>query len=268
MQFDREAEQYLLSSVLRNGDAHPAHGAIPLLRRMLPRLRAAFPKARVRVRLDGGFASPAMLDFLEDQDSEYVVAIGKNAALTRLAEPFMHDARQACTVSGQSERRYGHAPYRAKTWRHARRVVIKAEVTRHPGRAPRDNPRFVITNIPADPEVVYRRIYTQRGDVENRLKELQEHLAADRLSCSRFLANQARLLLHTAAYALYQELKLHASGTGLARAYAITLRERLIKLGAWIQTSTRRIVLHLPQDAPWQREWVTVARSLQATTTA
>ncbi len=218
--------------------------------------------------MDGGFATPSVLDVLERQGIEFVVATGKNAVLERLAEPLMMQARQASQASGESERRYGHALYQANSWPHARRVVIKAEVTRYPGRAARDNPRFVITNVHADAEVVYRRIYARRGDVENRLKELKEHLAADRLSCSRFLANQARLLLHTAAYVLYQELKLHASGTSLARGYALTLRERLIKLGAWIQSSTRRIVLHLPQDAPWRGEWLRVARALQATTSA
>lgn len=268
IQFGQEHDQYVLTSLLRNGNAPPALGAIPLLRRILARLRAAFPKARLRVRLDGGFATPSVFDFLERQGVEFVVATAKNPVLERFAEPLMREAREASEASGQSERRYGHALYQARSWPHARRVVFKAEVARHAGRKARDNPRFVITNTRADPEVVYRRIYVKRGDVENRLKELQDHLAADRLSCTRFLANQARLLLHTAAYALYQELRLHATGTRLAHAYAGTLRERLIKIGAWIKTSTRRITLHLPQDAPWQHEWRHVARALQATTSA
>ncbi|MDZ7802096.1 MAG: IS1380 family transposase [Trueperaceae bacterium] len=268
MQFEQEADQYVLTSLLRKGNAPPALGATGLLRRILARLRAAFPKARLRVRLDGGFATPHVFDFLEGQGVEYVVGIGKNPVLERLAEPRMREVREASAASGQSERRYGHAPYQARSWPHERTVVYKSEVTWYPGREARDNPRFVITNINADPEVIYRRIYAKRGDMENRLKELQEHLAADRLSCTRFLANQARLLLHTAAYALYQELRLHAAGTSLARAYAGTLRERLIKLGGWIKTSARRTTLHLPQDAPWQQEWRHVARALQATSTA
>lgn len=138
-------------------------------------------------------------------------------------------------------------------------------VTRYPGREPRDNPRFVITNIPADAQVVYAHIYAQRGDVENRIKELHDGVAIDRLSCTRFLANQARLLLYAAAFVLYQEQRLAAAGTDLARAQVATLRERLIKLGGWFERARRHIALHLPQDAPWRHEWARIAQRLHAT---
>jgi len=122
------------------------------------------------------------------------------------------------TVESDRERVYGHAQYRTRTWPHERCVVIESEVTRYPGRAPRDNPRFVTTNINADPQVVYARVYAHRGDVENRLKELRHGIRIDRPSCSRFLASQARLVRHAAAFVLYQELRLAAAGTDLARA--------------------------------------------------
>ncbi len=265
VQFDREPDQHLIAAVLRPGNASPRAGAIGVLRRLLPRLRRAFPKARLRVRLDGGFAAPDVLAFLEREDLEYVVAMGGNPALARLAEPLLERARQASSASGESERVFGHAQYQTRSWPHARRVIIKGEVTRYPGREPRDNPRYVITNIPADPQVVYHRIYAQRGDVENRLKELHHGIAFDRLSCKRFLANQARLLLHAAAYVLYQELRHAAAGTTLARAQVNTLRERLIKLGGWFERTRRQLLLHLPQDAPWRHEWARIATRLQAT---
>jgi hypothetical protein len=252
VQFDREPDRHLIAAVLRPGNASPRAGAIGVLRRLLPRLRRAFSKARLRVRLDGGFAAPDVLAFLEREGLEYVVAMGGNPALARLAEPLLERARQASSASGESERVFGHAQYQTRSWPHARRVIIKGEVTRYPGREPRDNPRYVITNIPADPQVVYHRIYAQRGDVENRLKELHHGIAFDRLSCKRFLANQARLLLHAAAYVLYQELRHAAAGTTLARAQVNTLRERLIKLGGWFERTRRQLLLHLPQDAPWR----------------
>jgi hypothetical protein len=265
LQFGGEREQYLFAALLRPGNASGRLGAIAVLRRVLPRLRVAFPRARLRVRLDGGFAAPDVFDFLEREGVEYLVAMGSNPVLARLAEPLLERARAASAASGVSERVYGHAQYRAKSWPQARRVVIKGEVTRYPGREPRDNARFVITNIPADPQVVYARIYARRGDVENRIKELHDGINMDRLSCTRFLANQARLLLHAAAFVLYQELRLAAVGTSLARAQVSTLRERLIKLGGWFERTRRHILLHLPQEAPWRHEWARIAQQLQAT---
>lgn len=155
VQFDGEAEQYLLASLLRKGNAPPAQGAIAPVRRILTLLRSAFPKACLRVRLDGGFATPEIFSFLEDQQVEFVVAIGKNAVLERDAEPLKVKARQVSEASGRSERCYGHALYQAKRWPHALRVVIKAEVTRHPRRAARDDPRFVITTWPPTGSVAH-----------------------------------------------------------------------------------------------------------------
>lgn len=265
LQFGREADQYLTAAMLRPGNANARTGAITLLRRLLPRLREAFPTARLRVRLDGGFAAPDVLEYLDGEGVEYVVAIGSNPVLARLAEPLLKRARMASNDRGESERVYGHATYQARSWSCARRVVIKGEVVRYPGREPRDNARFVITNITADPQVVYRRIYAQRGDMENRLKELHLGIAMDRLSCSRFLANQARLLLHAAAYVLHQELRLAAAGTDLARAQVTTLRERLIKLGGWFERTRHALHLHLPRQAAWRHEWASIAAQLQAT---
>src|SRR5215467_585423 len=115
-------------------------------------------------------------------------------------------------------------------------------------------PRFVVTNLVQTPEHVYQ-IYRERGDVENRIKELKDGLALDRLSCSRFLGNQFRLLLTAAAYILVQALRWHATGTAWATAQAITLRERVLKVAVWVERSVRRIVLHLPAAFPWRLSW-------------
>lgn len=263
--FDDEADQYLVAAVLRPGNAPDKRGAVGVLSRLLLRLRVAFPKARLRVRLDAGFAGPEILDFLDEQgDVEYAVAMGKNAVLLTRAGKHMAEARRLSKVSGETEHVYAETLYAAKTWPHRRRVIIKAEVTRHPGRDPKDNPRFVITNMTQTPRWVYEDFYCRRGEVENRIKELHHGLEIDRTSCSRFLANQFRVLLTAAAYVLMQELRLRAARTKLARAQVSTLRDALLKIGARVTASVRRIVLNLPESFPYAHAWGTVAHSLGA----
>lgn len=264
IQFDEEPEQYLFCYVLRPGNANAKLGATGILRRVLERLRKAFPKAKLRVRLDGGFAGPEMFEFLEAEGVEYVVAMAENAVLKRLAEPLMKKVRRMSKKSGQTEHLYEECRYAAKSWNRERRVIIKAEVVRLGSREPRDNARFVVTNLRLGPQRVYEAVYCQRANIENRIKELHYGLCIDRTSCTSFWANQMRVMLTAAAYVLMQELRLRAAGTSCARAQVTTLRERLFKLGAWLERSVRRIVIHLPERAPWRSEWCRVARSLGA----
>ena len=262
--FNDEPEQYLFAYLLRPGNVGAAVGALGILSRLLPRLRAAFPRARLRVRLDGGYAAPEIFAFLEREGLEYVVAMAKNKVLERRAARLMGTARRLSRQSGSTEHVYGECRYAAGRWPERRRVIIKAEVVRHPGREPKDNPRFVVTNLPHSPRHLYEAIYCARGDVENRIKELHHGLDIDRTSCSRFLANQLRGLLTAAAYVLYQELRLHAARTALRSAQVSTLREQLCKLGAWVESSVRRIVLHLPATCLHRHDWQIIARQLGA----
>jgi len=185
--FNAEPTQYAVGAVLRPGNSSAKAGAIPLLRRLLARLRVAFPRARLRIRLDGGFASPEVFAFLEAEGVEYVVAMASNVRLVKRSRRLLGRARMLSKASGQTEHLYGETRYAARKWTHKRRVIIKAEVVRHPGRDPKNNPRFVVTNLADAPEAVYA-IYCGRGDMENRLKELHQGLALDRTSCHRFLA--------------------------------------------------------------------------------
>ena len=153
----------------------------------------------------------------------------------------------------------------AHSWPHARRVVIKAEVVRAQDKDPKDNPRFLITNLKQSPQWIYEKVYCQRGDIENRIKELHD-LEIDRTSCSRFWANQFRVLLTAAAYVLMQELRLRAAGTAFARAQVSTLRDRLLKLGARVVVSVRRVVIHLPASFPFLSVFRKVALALGAET--
>ena len=262
--FNDEADQYLCAAVLRPGNVTAAAGAVGILRRLMGLIRGSFPKARIRVRLDGGFANPELLAFLDAEAGvEYTVAMAGNAVLNRKAEEAMKVARLLAGLTDQTEHVYGEARYAAGSWKHERRVILKAEVVRAEGKAPKDNPRFVITNMKQTPQWLYEKVYCQRGEIENRIKELHA-MEIDRTSCSRFWANQFRVLLTAAAYVLMQELRLCAAGTNCARAQVWTLRERFLKLGARVMVSVRRMVVHLPQSFPFLATFRHMAMELGA----
>lgn len=261
---DDEPRQYLLAAVLRPGNASTAGGAQALLRRLIPKLWTAFPRARVRVRLDAGFATPTLFDELEAAGVEYVVAMATNPVLNRAAAPLLAAARKRATMAGASARVFGETAYQAKSWSRTRRAVIKAEVVAFGDRDLRDNPRIVITNLRHGPERLYTEVYCARGDSENRLKELHHDLAFGRTSCSHFWANQLRVTLTAAAYVLLQELQLHADRTTLARAQVGRLRLVLLKIGVHVTRSVRRLVLHLPRAHPDIDAWTTIAQRLGA----
>jgi hypothetical protein len=264
--FDGEAEQYLVAAVLRPGNAPGSAGALGILRRLIARVGDAFPKARIRVRLDGGFASPKVLDFLDCEPKvEYLVNLASNAVLKRKVKSAMQRAGRASKVSGQTAHVYGECRYATrKTWPWKRRVIYKAEVVCAVNKEPKDNPRFVVTNLKQNPQWIYEQVYCQRGDVENRVKELHDGMQIGRTSCSDFLANTFRVLLTAAAYVLMQEMRLHLSPTRHARAQVSTLREHFLKLGAQVIVTVRRIVLHLPQAFPYRDSFHRLALSLGA----
>ncbi len=137
--FDDEPRQYVVTAVLRPGNAPAARGVQGVLRRLIPKLWAAFPHARVRVRMDGGFATPAIFDELEAAGVDYVVAMAKNPVLEAAAAPLLAQARAQAEMSGASARVFGEARYQTGSWSHPRRAVIKAEVVVHPGRELPDN---------------------------------------------------------------------------------------------------------------------------------
>jgi hypothetical protein len=204
------------------------------------------------LRGDSGLALPEVYDGCEALRMPYIISLAKNPRLLELAKPWLERARAQCAETGETSQVFGEFEYAAESWPHARRVIVKAEVMSRG-----DNPRFVVTSLPAselDAEAIYN-VYRQRGDPENRIKELKVDLSADRLSCHRFLANQFRLLLHAAAYLLMQAVRGALAGTELARAQVGTLRLRLLKVGARVVESCRRICLHLPTAYPWPGLW-------------
>lgn len=263
-----EPERYLLAALLRPGNAGPTDQAAAVLRRLVARLRNHFPEARIRVRLDGAYAAPAIFRLLEEElKVEYVVNLPKNDALMREAEALLAVARRQVAECGESARVFGECIYRAKTWSGAKRVVIKAEVTVDPAaldKKPRDNPRFVVTNLKSGPEHVYRGVYCLRGAAEKAIGELKNQLALGRTSCTDFRANQVRVLLAATAYVLAQELRTRAAGTEAARWDVASLRARLTKLAGLVYESTRRYVIEIARTSPDVALFFTLARRLGA----
>jgi hypothetical protein len=229
---------------------------VALLERLLPKVRSAFPKARIRIRLDGGFGTPEVLDYLDELAGvEYVVGLANWAPLKKRAKQAQGEAKRAHKRTGRTTQIFGETSYQTKTtWPRPRRVIYKAEVVDYPDRAPRENLRFVVTNMKRTPKGVYHW-YCQRGDAENRIKELKEGLAMDRTSCSSFRANQFRVQLTVAAYVLFQELGQQARHTKYRDAQVTRLRTSLLKVPAWIEESVRRVVVHLPTSWHGQSAW-------------
>lgn len=251
---DGDPEQYLFHARLRPGLAKEVRGTVPLLRRTVERLRRAFKKPRILVRLDAGFAYPQLFELLEELKVDYVVAMGGNTALFAKAATHMSAARSLTEQFRSTTALFGESRYKTRSWRCERRVIFKAEVVHAAGKPPRDNARFVITNLRNKPERVWQ-VYCKRGDSENRIKELKNDLEIDRTSCTSFLANQARVLLTAMAYVLFQELRAALRDTELERGTVGTLRLRLLKIGATVTESVRRIVVSMPSSYPWKDLW-------------
>ena len=262
--FDTEPIQHVVGGLLRPGTGAATRGVRGLLQRLFTKLRTLFPRARLRVRADAGFADAKLLRFLDAAAVEYVLGLAGNARLDKRVRRLLGRARMQARTTGETATLYGETRYAARRWDRQRRIIMKAEVLCYPGRSRKDNPRFLVTNLPHRPATVYTRLYCGRGDMENRLKELQAGVAMDRTSCSRFLANQLRLLLAVAACVLFQVLQLAARTTALGAAQIWILRERVLKIAAWVERSVRRVVLHLPQSFPWRDAWQHLARAVGA----
>jgi hypothetical protein len=249
-----------LAAVLRPGNTHSSRGALAVLKRLIQKLRQAYPKALILFRADAGFAVPALYDYLEDQpETRYVIGFITNNRLLAETAPLLSKAQRQYQETGEKQRLFTAFSYQAESWDQPRRIIAKVEYTRLGA-----NQRFVVTNLSRNPQFVYDDIYVLRGDAENRIKELKLEIKADRLSCHRFLANQFRLLLHTAAYCLFWLLRHHLQGTELATAQVNTLRLKLLKIGARIRETSRRIWVHLSSGYPYRDLLAGLLQNLRA----
>jgi hypothetical protein len=252
--------QAMLACYLRPSKIDGAKHAAAVIKLLVTRLRKTWPNTRFVVRGDSGFCRRRLLQWCERSDVGYVIGLARNArlhAVVELAEASLADAYAA---SHTKQRLVGEFDYAAKSWPHERRVITRLEYGDQG-----TNPRFIVTNLPGDPVQLYEHLYCQRGEAENRIKEAQLDLFGTRASCSRFIANQFRLLLAALAYTLMQRLRaLALRATELERASAATIRVRLLKIGATILRNTRRVRVMLASHHPLRALFATAAVRLAA----
>lgn len=237
--FDR-ITGFPMAVILRPGNSYASHGAKAVLQRLIKKLKKAYPKSTILLRADGGFAVPAIYKLCERERIYYTIGMITNERLKARTDTLLARAVEQFAEQGEKQRLFSSFYYRADSWDRRRRVIAKTECMPEG-----TNRRFVLSNLPGTPQEIYDEVYVHRGDMENRIKELKRHLKADRLSCHRFFANQFRLLLHTFAYCFTWFLRESLAGTELCCAQADTLRLKLLKIGARIVQSSRRIWIHM-----------------------
>lgn len=249
---------HVLVSYLRPSSSDQALHAWPILSLLVKRLRQVWPNVRIVFRADAGFCRHRIFNWCERNKVSYVVGIGGNARLKNLAKSLIADAKNCFEATQIKQRLFTDFNYKAGSWSQERRIILKAEHTDKGS-----NPRFVITNLMDDPQTVYDSHYCLRGDMENRIKEQQLDLFADRTSAHAWWTNQFRLLLSTFAYCLINYIRITAlAGTVLARAQCGTIRLKLFKIGAVVLMNTRRIQFLLSSSYPAQDFFIRIANKL------
>ena len=255
--------EHLLCARLRPSNRDGAAGSIEELERIVGQLRRRWPKVRIHIRGDSGFCRESVMRWCEEHDLGYVLGLARNARLVRALGTAMCEARSVHRHTGNPARRFRDFTYRTrKSWSRRRRVVGKAEYL-----SKGENPRFVVTNLSprkASARRLYEKLYCARGDMENRIKEQQLDLFADRTSTHTMRANQLRLYFSSFAYVLMQALRrLGTAGTELARAQCSTLRLKLFKVGARIRITARRVWLSFSQAYPYAATFAQVRENLR-----
>jgi hypothetical protein len=252
-----------LLALLRPADLDASTGALKHLARIVARIRQAWPGVQILVRGDSGFCREHLMAWCEQNGVDYLFGLAKNARLLAALAPELGQAAAAFAQAGQAARVFKDFTYRTRdSWSRERRVVGKAE---HLAKGP--NPRFVVTSLPAEAvaaQALYEEEYCGRGDMENRIKEQQLDLFAGRVSCGTMRANQVRLCLATVAYVVVRALRQFGlRGTELAQAQAGTIRGRLLKLGAVVRVSVRRVAVALSEAYPLREVFVRAWRALR-----
>ena len=244
----------ILWAQLRRSNIDASEGSREVLQMLVGRLREQWPGVEIVLRADSGFARDALMDWCEQNEIDFVLGLARNARLQRLLEPSFEQLEAELEGSDVcTGRRYADLRYRTqKSWSRERRVIGKAEITSG-GR----NPRFVVTSLDIEQMgtgELYEDLYCARGDMENRIKEQQLDLFSTRTSCRQMPANQMRLWLSAVAYTLFEELRrLALEGTELAKARCETIRSKLLKIGARVRVSVRKIWVSLSSAYPYQK---------------
>jgi hypothetical protein len=256
--------KWLLAAKLRPSNIDGSAGTVEILEWLIPRIQKRWPKARIIVRGDSGFAREAIMAWCEKHGVHFVVGLARNERLLKRIEVALASAKEQFEQTREPARVFEEFGYRTRsTWSRKRRVIAKAE---HLAKGP--NPRFIVTSLPAnevDARTMYEAIYCARGEMENRIKEKQLFLFADRMSCHRLRENQLRLWFSSAAYVLLQFLREDGlRGTEFANAQIDTIRLKLLKIGAIVRLSVRRVLFNFSSSFPYRQAYREIYRNLQA----
>lgn len=264
------AGEHLLCARLRPSDRDASAGALEEVQRIVAQLRTAWPTVRITLRADSGFCRDALMTWCETHAVDYVFGLAKNARLIALITDELADAAATCAATQRPARVFAERTYQTlDSWTRARRVVAKAEQLT-PGTADgagKSNPRFIVTSramADLDARTLYEDVYCARGEMENRIKEQQLMLFADRTSAATLRANQLRLYYSSVAYLLLAALRrLGLAGTALAKAQCTTIRLTLLKIGARIRVTVRKVWLALATGCPHAALFAQVHANLQ-----
>jgi hypothetical protein len=246
---------HVLCSRLREANHDASFGCLAEIRRIVTQIRAAWPEMKIVLRGDSGFCRNELMSWCESNGVDFVFGLARNQRLRKIIGQQMHEATQQWNQTGKPARVFSEFEYSTKRtkkggWDCARRVVSKAEHIDG-----KENPRFVVTSLPREQwaaQVLYEQLYCERGDMENRIKE-QFSLFADRVSAGTMRANQMRLYLSAMAYILVSGLRrLGLQATELAQAQVSTIRTTLLKIGAQIRVSVRKVWVSMTSSYPWQ----------------
>ena len=256
--------RHLLAAKLRPANIDASAGSIEEMARIVARIRQRWPKVRILLRADSGFAREALMTWCENNAVDFLFGLAKNARLNAEIALELAAAQEQSQRTGQPARRFKDFTWRTrKSWSRERRVVAKAEWT-----AGEANPRFVVTSLARQEHGarhLYEKLYCARGEMENRIKECQLDLYADRTSCQTMRANQLRLWFASMAYVLICALRrIGLTHTQFARASCGTIRLKLLKIGALVRTSVRRIKLAMPSAFAYQAEYRAAHAALAA----
>lgn len=244
------AGRHALCARLRPSNIDAAAGALEEVKRIVEQLRAHWPEVRITLRADSGFCRDEIMTWAENNQVDYVLGLARNERLKRELQAAMEEARSQHEETGKAARVFAEFEYRTlKSWSRGRRVVGKAEYLERG-----ENPRYVVTSFSAEQwgkQALYEELYCARGEMENRIKEQQLDLFADRTSTKAVRSNQLRLYFSTFAYTLLETFRrLALKGTRMARVQCGTIRLRLLKIGALIRISVRRLVIALSSGCP------------------
>jgi hypothetical protein len=244
-------EDQLLGVRLRPANIDASAGALAEVERIVGQVRAQWPQVRIILRGDSGFCRESLMSWCESHNVDYVFGLARNPRLEKLLEPSLGEAASLYEKTGKPARVFAEFQYQTlESWSQQRRVIGKAEQIE--GKA---NPRYVVTSLDAEswaPQELYQTLYCARGDMENRIKE-QLSLFADRVSAETMKANQLRIYFSAIAYVLVSALRrLALVGTEMAKAQVSTIRVRLLKIGAQLRITVRKIWISMPSSYPYQ----------------